>query len=167
MNVLASPLLPLSIGFLFLALSGYWEYRTYRVPNTLVLISFALAVGLSFVRSAMVPEATGGLGSQLWCTILAGLALLQPYLKSALGAGCVKAHAAFGAWVGCGFDYVDGTVMILCASVVAGIFTVAVWRITCGLASEDIDKGKVRLLHGQFPLSIGTLLGVVVWSTLW
>lgn len=166
MDFLASPFLPLTIGFVFLIISGYWEYRTFRVPNALVFTSLALAFALTFVRSVLVPHATGGFGSQLWCTILAGFVLLQPYLKSLLGAGCVKAHATFGAWVGCGFNYGDGTVMILCASVVAGIFTAVVWRISYYLAREDFDSGLIRMLHGQFPLSLGTLIGVVVWSTL-
>jgi Flp pilus assembly protein protease CpaA len=164
MDILASPLFPLAIGFLFLALSGIWEYQTYRVPNALVYTSLALAIALSVVRSSMVPDATGGFGSLLWCTVLAGILLLQPYLKTGLGAGCVKAHATFGAWVGCGFDYVDGTLMILCASVVAGIFTAVVWRISYSLKREEFDSGTKRILHGQFPLSLGTLIGVAVWS---
>ncbi len=161
----ASPLIPLTLGFTFLVIAGCWEFCTYKVPNWLVLCSLASALIFGFVRSLWGGETVGGVGVSSVCCLLAAGLLLPAYSTSGLGAGCVKAHGAFGAWLGCAFNLNDGMLLILFATTVAVIVAGLAWFSTLrfrDVTTLDTDPHRVRPYHGQLPLSVGMILGVIL-----
>lgn len=164
-SIFSSPLVPLTAGFIFLLVAGYFELKTYRVPNALVLSSLLLAIGFAIVAQVMEPGRTGGIATSLLGMLLGGALLIPIYIKGALGAGCVKAQAAFGAWVGAGLGLSQCLSVMLIATLVAVVFASAAWFFAYQQRkNQDVsqqDKTQI-LLHGQLPLSIGTMLGVVV-----
>ncbi len=162
--LLISPLTPITAGFIFLLVAGYFELKTYQVPNLLTVSALAIAIVFSFVAPILAPERSGGIGPALMGMILGGLILLPGYIKGGLGAGCVKAQAAFGAWVGAGTDYGQCLSMMGIATVAAAIFATGAWFATCQQRKvAALEPGKfLRIMHGQLPLSVGTMLGVVL-----
>lgn len=164
-TLFSSPLIPITAGFIFLLIAGYFEFKTYRVPNRLVVGSLLLAIVFAIVAQVVVPDRTGGIGSSLFGMILGGAMLIPIYIKGGLGAGCVKAQAAFGAWAGAGLGFSQCLNVMFIATIVAVIFAAAAWFFAYQQRKRqqisDEDKTQI-LLHGQLPLSLGTMLGVVV-----
>jgi len=72
----------------------WWDVKTHRIPNQLVLLGLGLGLATSFL-----PNGIGWQGAALGS--LAGLAVFLPlYLLRILGAGDVKLLSAVGAFVG-------------------------------------------------------------------
>ena len=61
----ASAAVPLTIGFAYLLIAGYFELKTYRVPNALTLSAIVLALVFSIVAGIFAPERQGNIVSAL------------------------------------------------------------------------------------------------------
>lgn len=164
LDLLALPTLPLSIGIAFLMCAGYWESRTMMVPNKLTL--GVLLAGLLFAttKSLLTPEVPGGLGAALVGMVCGVVFLLPLYVFIGLGAGCVKAQAAFGAWLCCAMGVGTGVTILVLATVCACIVLAANAYSHVRLLEHDQEHGQ-QLIHGQLPLSLGALVGLV--ATTW
>lgn len=171
-----STAVPLTIGFGFLLVAGYCELKTYRVPNRLTLSAIGLALLFALIAGVLAPERSGSIVSAVVGMLLGGALLLPFYSKGILGAGCVKAQAACGAWIGAGFAFSACLKLVLISTIVAAIVGAICFSITyfkrkrdalpnpCAADSESRERKFDMLMHGQLPLSIGTILGVVVAS---
>lgn len=87
---------------LLLVMAVIHDMRARRIPNLLVLIGIALAVGLHALALAM---GSASLTGQSWWSPLAGLftglaSLMPLYLLRATGAGDVKLMGMVGAFIG-------------------------------------------------------------------
>ncbi|PIT76293.1 prepilin peptidase [Limnohabitans sp. B9-3] len=79
---------------LLLIAAMWWDVRTHRIPNPLVLLGWAVGMAI-----AWQPDGIGWIDAAEGS--LAGLAVFLPfYLLRILGAGDVKLLAAVGAFVG-------------------------------------------------------------------
>ena len=175
-SVLTSPLVPLACGFVYLLVAAFYELKTYRIPNLLTFAAIGLALVFSIVASMICPERAGGIGSAFAGMLMGGLVLLPFYAKGVLGAGCVKAQAACGAWIGAGltlstclkFVLISSVVAAIAATVCSVVFAIKQkndQQVTLERLGEEPQPGfKLPLMHGQLPLSLGTILGVVVAS---
>jgi len=170
--VLASPLVPIACGFVYLIVAAYYELKTYRIPNLLTLA----AIGLSIVFSIVCPERAGGVGAAFAGMLLGGVVLLPFYAAGFLGAGCIKAQAAWGAWIGAGLALSTCLKFVLISSVAAAIVAIicsvvfatnkknAQQVADVRLGEEPKSRFNLSLMHGQLPLFVGTILGCVVAS---
>ena len=97
------------------------------------------------------------------------------YAKGVLGAGCVKAQAACGAWIGAGltlstcieFVLISSVVAAIAATVCSVVFAIKqknAQQVTLEHLGEEQSGFNLPLMHGQLPLSLGTIFGVVVAS---
>lgn len=155
-----SPSTPIAVGFVVLFVAGFLELKTNRVPNALTLSAIALAFVFSIAASWIAPERSGGFVSVLVGMLAGGVVMIPFYSAGWLGAGCVKAQAAFGAWVGCGVAVLPCLKIVILASIVAAIVT-AVYCFVVAKRSEA-DGQEMGLINGQLPLSLGTLVGIAL-----
>src|SRR5262245_43540911 len=100
-------LLPAAVGVAILSLAAVSQVVARRVPNVLtlpaILTGWVFALYLDASHRALRPEhALASLSG----TFLALLIMLPFYNARGLGAGCVKAQMAFGAWIGCALPLV-------------------------------------------------------------
>ena len=161
LELITLPSLPLAIGIGLLLCAGYWESKTLRVPNALTLGALLAAVLFATARTWFAPQAIGGIGAALIGMVVGGVLLLPLYVRFGLGAGCVKAQAAFGAWMGCAFGVEAGIMLIVVATICACIMLAANALSHPRLLEHDAEYGR-QVAHGQLPLSIGALVGLVV-----
>ena len=169
-----SAAVPLAAGFLYLLVAGYLELKTYRVPNKLTYAAIGLALAFALVAGVIAPERSGSIGSALLGMLLGGAILIPFYAKGILGAGCVKAQAACGAWIGAGLAITTCLKFVLIATIVAAIVGAVCFAVTYAkrkrealrpYPSADLEtreQGFSLLMHAQLPLSVGTMLGVIV-----
>ncbi len=117
-------LIPLSVGFSLLAVllvSSVTDIAWHRIPNTLLLPAFVLALALQ--------ASGGGLDGILSAIagLLAGLAFLMPlHAMGGMGAGDVKLLGVVGAFLGPWGAFVAG-IAALIAGAILGIAYIA-WR---------------------------------------
>jgi len=172
-----SALTPLTAGFIYLVIAGVFELRTYRVPNKLTFASIGLALLFALVAGMMAPERSGSIGSSLVGMLLGGALLIPFYSKGVLGAGCVKAQAAFGAWIGAGFAINTCVKFVLISTIVAAIVGLVCFALSYAKRKQEAQPNPYAyppesesvfstLMHGQLPLSIGTMIGMVFASML-
>ena len=175
-SVLTSPLVPLACGFVYLLVAAFYELKTYRIPNLLTFAAIGLALVFSIVASMICPERAGGIGAAFVGMLVGGLILLPFYATGVLGAGCVKAQAACGAWIGAGltlstclkFVLISSVIAVIVATVCSVVFAIEkknAHQVTLERLGEESQSGfNLPLMHGQLPLSLGTILGVLVAS---
>lgn len=149
---------PILVGFVFLILAAGFQWREGRVPNWLVLgaagVALVLATAISLVGEGL---AQGGIGSSLLGFVFGFGVLVVPYVRGWLGAGCVKSHAAFGAWVGCAVPAGGCWNIMAAASFVAIVATIA------GVAFTFLrNKNQPVLFAAQITLSFGSILGAIL-----
>ena len=172
-SIFMSPATPLAAGFLYLLVAGYFELKTYRVPNKLTYAAIGLAFLFALVAGVVAPERSGSIGSALLGMLLGGAILIPFYAKGILGAGCVKAQAACGAWIGAGCAAATCFKIVLIATIVAAVVGAVCFAVTYAKRkrqtqtqpSIDDESSKSNfslLMHAQLPLSLGTMLGVIV-----
>jgi hypothetical protein len=148
-----------------------------RVPNA---FTFS-AIAAGWIAPLAVPQFGGPvlegsvLGS-LACTAV-GLLMLAKLYKMGLGAGCLKAQMAFGAWVGCALE-LKTAVIATCATTLwacaCAIVASIIWARLCGRPTEKFsfadpqpglpdDAGQPRplLIPAQAMLSAGTIAGLL------
>ena len=153
---------PLVLGFTFLVIAGFYEIKTYRVPNALTLAAIFSAFAFSLVASFFSPDRAGGLLTTFVGMMIGGAVFIPFYAKGVLGAGCVKAQAAFGAWIGAGMSIAACCKVVLIATVVAAAVATVIYYLVVQWRKQERDVEFPSLIHGQLPLSIGTIIGVVV-----
>ncbi len=158
-DLITLPTLPLGIGISFLICAGYWELKTLMVPNKLTFGFILAALLLATAKSWVAPEVSGGLGAALIGMMVGGVLLLPPYRWFGLGAGCVKAQAAFGAWLGCALGAGLGVKVLVIATLSACTVLAANAFSHQRLPESDPGHGS-QVVHGQLPLSIGALVGL-------
>ncbi len=163
-DLITLPIVPLSIGIIFLICAGYSDFKTLRVPNKLTFGSLFAALLFATGKSWIAPQASGGLGAALVGMFIGGLLLLPLYHRFGLGAACVKSQAAFGAWLGCAMGAAAGVQALVVVTLCACIFLAANAFSVPRLAETDPEHGH-QFAHGQLPLSIGALIGLV--ATTW
>ena len=151
-----TPILPIVIGLAFLGFVAFHEYRTYRVPNAWILGALAGAFVFSIAAPFFNADAAGNLISSLFGALAAGGLLLPAYIKGQLGAGCVKAQAVFGAWLGAGVGVAECFSIVLTATTVAAVAAYGTWYFN---NMKSKDKSEPTVIDGQLPLSVGTALG--------
>ena len=172
-----SAAVPLAAGFIFLLIAGYFELKTYRVPNKLTYAAIGLALLFALVAGVIAPERSGSIGSAMLGMLLGGAVLIPFYAIGLLGAGCVKAQAACGAWIGAGLALATCFKVVLIATIVAAVIGAICFAITHAKRKRDAQphpfpvhepskSGFSSLMHGQLPLSVGTMLGVIVATLL-
>ena len=157
-----APEVSLVLGLVFLAVAGLYELKTYRVPNVLTLAAIVAALIFAAVAPMFAPDREGGLATAFIGMLAGGVIMIPFYANGILGAGCVKAQIAFGAWVGSGYSLAPCLKLVLVGSVVAGLFTFGWYFLNQKQVNEDQESGHFGLMHGQLPIAVGTLLGVVV-----
>ena len=90
--------------------------------------------------------------------------MLPFYAYRILGAGCVKAQAVFGAWVGCALPLSACLVATLTTTLGAALLTSVIAGLWYLMQSEETRPGY--LFPAQVTLSIGSLLMLVVaWAS--
>lgn len=154
------------VGIVFLFVAAVYEWKTYRVPNSLIFGSLIAAFIFAVVAPILVPDRTGGPGSAFVGMLLGGAMLLPLYAKGNLGAGFIKAQAAFGARAGSGLALVPCLTVVFTATLFTIVIGVTVWltpyRQKKAAASEQ--GGPLMVFHGQMPLAPGSLLGVMAMA---
>ena len=180
-SLLTSAAIPLTAGFTYLLIAGYYELKTYRVPNNLTYSAIGLAFLFALIAGMIAPERSGSILSAFIGMLLGGALLLPFYSKGVLGAGCVKAQAACGAWIGAGFAIGTCFKFVLVSTIVAAVIGAICFGITYAKRKHDAqpnvyadpnaaerklatESNLLALMHGQLPLSIGTMAGVVIAS---
>ena len=126
------PLAPAIVAVLLVlaVLAAFWDLRTRRIPNWLVLSGLIAGFGLNGLLFGLVGLKTAGLG------MLTGFAVyFVLHLLHAMGAGDVKLMAAVGSLVG-----VEWWFHIFLASVIIG----AVAGVILALS-----KGRLRTTFGN------------------
>lgn len=170
--ILMSAVTPLVAGFIYLLVAGIFELKTYKVPNILTFASIGLALLFAFVAGQIAPERNGSIVSAFVGMLLGGALLLPFYAKGVLGAGCVKAQAAFGAWIGAGFATGASLKFVLVSTIMAAIIGLICFGLTYAKRKQEAQPNPyayppepeayfMKLMHGQLPLSIGTMIGMV------
>lgn len=178
-TLFSSAVIPLLAGFTYLLIAGCCELKTYRVPNKLIYSAIGLALLFAIVAGFVAPERDGNILSALIGMVLGGALLIPFYAKGILGAGCVKAQAACGAWIGAGFAVGLCIKLVLVSTIVAAIIAAICFGITYAKRKSDAPLDLYAdpysgtrtlsfstLMHGQLPLSIGTMAGVIIACTL-
>ena len=161
--VFSTPIVPLIAGIIYLVIAGFIEVKTYRVPNVLTLAAAGLALAFALAASMIVPERAGGLVTSIVGMLFAGGLMIPFYAKGWLGAGCVKAQAACGAWIGAGFGLSQCATVVVISTVVAVIFVLFAGLITTQLKQRSNEsEEQLQLMHGQLPLSLGTIVGMIL-----
>jgi prepilin signal peptidase PulO-like enzyme (type II secretory pathway) len=174
---------PLWIGFALLVVAAVINAWTMLVHNWLsipaLLGGWACALLVGSVDG--VPSLGGGLLSSCLAGVGALLVLLPVFLKSWIGAGCLKMQVAFGAWVGCCLPELPAFWLVSLGTALGlGLSLVSLWvkhrlaarkawefsQVACTeMSPEDTDWFR-RLEPAQFPaqvaLSLGGICGVVI-----
>lgn len=163
-DLISAPLLPLAVGVGLLLFAGYWESRTLKVPNLLTLGALLAAMIFATAKTILAPGTPGGLGATVVGTVVGGALLLPLYLRFGLGAGCVKTQAAFGGWMSCAMGAEIGIKLLIVATICACVTLAANSISHQPLAEDDPEDGK-QIIHGQLPLSVGAVFGIV--ATTW
>lgn len=157
MNLMQSEFLPMTIGVCFLLIAGFWELKTWRVPNALTFSAIIAAFVFVVIAGAVAPERNGTLFTA-FMGMLIGFALMLPhYVGGYLGAGCVKAQAAFGAWVGAGLSGWPSFMFVAYGTIGAGIVLSIVQKYRLSKMAENDEPQE---FHAQLPISLGAALGL-------
>ena len=166
---------PLVIALGVLLVAGLLYAVLGRVPNAFTFLAIAVGWATALARPALFGAPLGGgFAGRLICTI-AGLLMLGKLYKFGLGAGCLKAQMAFGAWVGCALPWETALIVTAattlwgCAFVV--LATIAWGRLMGRPVSEfnfaepanrsGEDQPPQFEIPAQVMLTVGTITGVL------
>jgi Flp pilus assembly protein protease CpaA len=144
-------------GVLFLIAAAFCQWGLKRVPNALCLGFLMGALALAAASSFGAVQSAGGLGSSLLGLTL-GFAMLLPLYARGMGAGCVKAQAVFGAWVGCALPAAQCALAVFATTLLGAALTQAfLWLAWQWVSCEDREGFE---FPAQVTLSLGSLIGV-------
>jgi Flp pilus assembly protein protease CpaA len=165
MRLLSIDFWALWCGFGLIILAAVASARTYRVPNLLSLPATGAGwlTALLVSCSVGVPSHGGGIVASLTVTLVALLLLLPLYLTGVMGAGCIKMHAAFGAWLGCVLPLVPALLLVGLGTSI-GVFLAWIWYYLTKIRAIDSNAGEnvqwdAGVIPAQVPLSIGLICG--------
>ncbi|MBN9115406.1 MAG: prepilin peptidase [Pandoraea sp.] len=130
--------------------------RTRTVPNWLTLGGVLSGWAVAGLGASGVVPLWGGLAPSVAATAV-GYGMLTPLTsRGHLGAGCVKAQMAFGAWLGCAVE----TGPAVAAAVAAGLGGWLALAAVVGLVAAGRRSGLGwSRLPSQVPLSVGAIAG--------
>ena len=127
---------------LLLAVACVSDLRSRRIPNALVLATFAAGIGFSIALAPVLQ----GLGRSA-SGAATGLVIWLPFwLLRKIGAGDVKLFAAAGAWLG----PTNAVTAALAAALLGGVLTLAwlVWEQGVGRTAQGIALGAASAQSG-------------------
>jgi hypothetical protein len=170
-NLLTVPYWPMWVGCAFLFFVALLYQLIDRVPNVLTFSAIVAAwvVGLLLAVPGLLPPAGGGIASSLVCTVACPMMLLKAY-KIGLGAGCLKAQMALGAWIGCALPLESALIVSVFATLIGGSTMAILWIIEGRLRGKrlseislgDNQSADSRPFPAQIPLSLGSIGGVLL-----
>jgi hypothetical protein len=115
---------PLVVALGVLAVAGLLYAALGRVPNAFTFLAIVAGWATALAQPVLFGAPLGGgIGGSLICTI-AGLLMLGKLYKFGLGAGCLKAQMAFGAWVGCALPWETALIVTAATTLWACAFMV-------------------------------------------
>ena len=127
---------------LLLATACVSDLRSRRIPNALVLATFASGVAFSVVLAPVLPGLARSAGGAA-----TGLAIWLPFwMLRKIGAGDVKLFAAAGAWLG----PMNAVVAALAAALLGGVLTLLwlVWEQGVRRTAQGIALGAASARSG-------------------
>ena len=151
---------PIAAGTCFLLLAAWKQWTVERVPNRLTGLFFLGAlVTAGCTWAGLFPALEGGPWSAFAGCVVGGGVLLPLYARGKLGAGCVKAQALFGAWVGCAISTGSCIFAMLGTTIVAIVLTLMMAN-ACN-SIQDEETRQRYLFPAQVTLSVGSLLAFI------
>jgi hypothetical protein len=115
---------PLVIALGVLVVAGLLYAVLGRVPNAFTFLAIAAGWATALAQPVLFGAPLGGgIAGSLICTA-AGLLMLGKLYKFGLGAGCLKAQMAFGAWVGCALPWETALIVTAATTLWACAFVV-------------------------------------------
>ncbi len=133
--------------------------RTLTVPNWLTLGGIVSGWAVAALGASGAVSILGGLGPSLAATAVGYAALTPLASRGHLGAGCVKAQMAFGAWLGCGVESGPAVGAAVAAGLGGWLALAAVAGVVAaGRRADRAGRGWERL-PAQVPLSVGAVAG--------
>jgi hypothetical protein len=171
LDVLRLEYWPIWVGAAVLIVAALFQMLTGRVPNafTFAAIAAAWLVALLQFVPGVIPPLHGGIVPSVAGTV-AGLVMLLKAYKLGLGAGCLKAQMAFGAWVGCAVGLETALLSVVFATLLGQvtliILHVVVGRLR-GNPSDDFvgaeQAAADAMVPAQVTLAVGSLGGVLLF----
>ncbi len=162
---------PFLVAALFMTVAGVLQVTRDRVPNSLTFATFFAA----FPACLASPNPASSLGAVFVCAFCGFALLILPYSIASLGAGCVKAQTAFGAWIGLGMSLRSetGATMMTYSTlsgVVLTLFCIAVfYKIVQVKRSQqpaftfEPNESDERINYPLFPAQLTLSLGSLVF----
>jgi hypothetical protein len=162
---------PIWVGAAVLLIAALFQLLTGRVPNAFTFSAVALAwlVALTQLVPGMLPPLHGGIVSSMAGTV-AGLVMLLKAYKLGLGAGCLKAQMAFGAWVGCAMGLETALLAVVFATLLGQVALILI-HIAIGRVRGDPSNDFVAaeqtasdaMLPAQATVAVGSIGGVMLF----
>ena len=142
--------MPIPIYFLlpviFAASWSDWKYR--KIPNSLLLSAFLAAISLNIITLGKT-----GLYMSLLGTLVGFILLIIPYILGGMGAGDVKLLMVIGSF--------GGLKLVIYAffigAIIGGLISVGIY-----INNFLLNGGKINALPYGIPLSLGTIISIVV-----
>jgi len=149
---------PLAIASVLLLLAAAINVQSLLVPNWLTMPSILAAwLAAALVSARMLPARGGGFGPSLLLTFFGGMLLALPYGYGWLGAGCVKMQMALGAWIGCTYSAERGAKVVIAATIVGALVSIAGFAVHAALIAGDAKSVDWPLFPAQVTLSLGAI----------
>lgn len=160
MSAIAWAPLPAVVGLVILLIAAATQVILHRVPNAIslpaILGGWVFAIYLDATHRAIPPGPA--IAASVACTFLA-LILLAPGYQQGLGAGCVKAQMAFGAWIGSALPLIPALMLTAGASIGGMLFVLAMAQMKfADLPSDAQDRIDYR---AQAMMTIFAFLAVI------
>lgn len=151
-NEMSILIISVIVGLLLTAV--YYDIRTYRIPNKLILIGIAIGSLCAFL-----PYKVGGIGiTNSLSGFAVGLIILLPlYLARAMGAGDIKLMAMIGIFVG----PLPILLIALYTAIAGGILAVIV-LLCSGKLNSLIEFLKILLLKFQLTAIAGNSITIPI-----
>jgi hypothetical protein len=171
LDVLRPEYWPIWVGAAVLIIAALFQILSGRVPNAFTFPAIALAwlVALLLFVPGLMPPLHGGIVPSVAGTVAGVVMLLKAY-KLGLGAGCLKAQMAFGAWVGCAVG-LETTLLTVVFATLLGQAVLLVVHIVIGRLRGNPSNDFVgaehasadAMLPAQMTLAVGSIGGILLF----